>query len=410
MTSEPPVRIVEVSAFVAAPLAGMTLAGLGCEVVRVDPPGGGLDFARWPVTASGDSLFWAGLNRGKRSVVIDFRREEGRELVSSMVAAGGEEGGVFLTNLGAKGTLRHDALSERRPGVISVEIHGYPDGRSAVDYTISAETGIPLMTGPQGHVGPVNSPLPTWDIATGLSAAMGTREALWRRERTGVGAHVRIALADVALGLLASLGFLDEEGYAVEPRRRDGNYLYGSFGRDFLLADGARIMVVALTGRQWRALVAALGLAEEIKRLEGSSGLDLDREGDRFRLRREVSLLVERWCATRSLVTAAKALDAHGVCWSLYGSASNFADTAAARKSANNATVAASSAGLVHDIGLPVRLGEAPLRPLGPAPDLGQDTEDVLSELLGLSAYELGGLYDKGIIASPGGARRGDRA
>src|ERR1019366_5100150 len=96
-------RIVEVSAFVAGPLAGMTLAGLGCEVLRVDPPGGGLDFARWPITASGESIFWAGLNRGKRSVVIDYRRDKGRELVAALVVAGGTEGGIFLTNLGAGG-------------------------------------------------------------------------------------------------------------------------------------------------------------------------------------------------------------------------------------------------------------------------------------------------------------------
>ena len=81
-------RVVELSAFVAAPLAGMTLAGLGYDVVRIDPPGGGLDFHRWPVTGEGESIFWAGLNRGKRSVVVDFRRPEGRELVAAMIVAG----------------------------------------------------------------------------------------------------------------------------------------------------------------------------------------------------------------------------------------------------------------------------------------------------------------------------------
>jgi len=72
-------RVVECSAFVAAPLGGMTLAQLGAEVIRVDPIGGGLDVKRWPVTRDGKSLFWAGLNKGKRSVVVDIRSPRGRE-------------------------------------------------------------------------------------------------------------------------------------------------------------------------------------------------------------------------------------------------------------------------------------------------------------------------------------------
>ena len=67
------VRIVEISSFVAVPLAGMTLAQLGAEVIRVDPIGGAADYHRWPVTDDGESIYWAGLNKGKRSVAADFR-------------------------------------------------------------------------------------------------------------------------------------------------------------------------------------------------------------------------------------------------------------------------------------------------------------------------------------------------
>src|SRR4029077_14845271 len=81
-------RVVELSAFVAAPLGGATLAELGADVVRVDPPGGGLDAARWPLH-DGHSLYWAGLNQGKRSLTIDTRHEKGRALVSALVAHAG---------------------------------------------------------------------------------------------------------------------------------------------------------------------------------------------------------------------------------------------------------------------------------------------------------------------------------
>ena len=82
-------RVIEGSAFVAAPLGGMTLAQMGAEVIRFDPPGGGLDYHRWPVTRAGHSLFWAGLNKGKRSIVVDFRKPEGQELARQLIGPPG---------------------------------------------------------------------------------------------------------------------------------------------------------------------------------------------------------------------------------------------------------------------------------------------------------------------------------
>src|SRR5262245_4577876 len=80
-------RVVEGSAFVAAPLGGMTLAQLGADVIRFDPIGGGLDAHRWPITAEGKSLFWAGLNKGKRSIAVDMRSPQGRSLLTDLITA-----------------------------------------------------------------------------------------------------------------------------------------------------------------------------------------------------------------------------------------------------------------------------------------------------------------------------------
>src|ERR1700704_5480049 len=103
-------RIVEGSAFVAAPLGGMTLAQLGADVIRFDDLGGGLDHTRWPLAADGQSLFWAGLNKGKRSLRVNLRSEEGRELVAAVIAAAG----IFLTNFPARGWLGYERLRSRR--------------------------------------------------------------------------------------------------------------------------------------------------------------------------------------------------------------------------------------------------------------------------------------------------------
>ena len=93
-------RVIESSAFIAAPLAGMTLAQFGADVIRIDMIGGGIDYARLPVMPEGRSLYWTGLNKGKRSIAIDIRSPQGRELVRALVTAPGENGGVLLTKLG----------------------------------------------------------------------------------------------------------------------------------------------------------------------------------------------------------------------------------------------------------------------------------------------------------------------
>ena len=129
-------RVVELSSFVAVPLGGMTLAQLGADVIRVDQIGGGPDIDRWPLAPSGRSLYWAGLNKGKRSVTVDLRSPEGRELVADLVA----ESGVVLTNAPQREGLTYEALRERRPDLIHVQLQGRRDGGNAVDYTVWRNT------------------------------------------------------------------------------------------------------------------------------------------------------------------------------------------------------------------------------------------------------------------------------
>src|ERR1043166_2473613 len=98
-------RLVEGSAFIAAPLGGMTLAQLGADVIRFDDIKGGLDNDRWPITKDGRSIYWAGLNKGKRSIAVDLRNPRGRELLTALITAPGEGNGIFTTNMPARGWL-----------------------------------------------------------------------------------------------------------------------------------------------------------------------------------------------------------------------------------------------------------------------------------------------------------------
>jgi 2-methylfumaryl-CoA isomerase len=348
-------RVVELSAFVAAPLGGATLASLGAEVVRVDPLGGGIDIGRWPLH-QGRSLYWAGLNRGKRSVALDLRSERGQEAVARLAASFG----TVITNLPARGPLSYDRLRERREDLVMVEIGGRPDGRPAVDYTVNAGAGFPWITGPEDHEGPVNHVLPAWDVATGLLAAVGLLAADRRRLRTGEGAHVRLSLGEVAVAVASHLGLLEEARLTDEPRGRFGNHLYGTFARDFRTADGRFVIVLALTPRQWKSLVTATGLP-----IAGIAA-GLADEGERWRHREEICALLEPWIGARTQEQLATVFEEHQVLWGPYRTFKELI--------AEEPLAAAPPA-------TPLRFGDGSRAPAPPGPELGADTHAVLSEL-----------------------------
>ena len=262
-------RIVEFSAFVAAPLGGMTMAQLGAEVIRIDPIGGAIDYNRWPVAESGASLYWAGLNKAKRSVALALDKPEGRELARAIATAPTPGGGIVLTNLPPLPGLDFAGLREKRDDIILLRLTGNRDGSAAVDYTVNAASGFPLVTGNSGSGGnPVNHVLPAWDIAAGLYLATALLAAERHRARTGAGQEVVAALSDVMLAAVGHLGYVGDVHINGRARPAIGNDLYGSFGRDFATADGRRVMIIALTPRQWRALGRVTGLAVTVA-LEG---------------------------------------------------------------------------------------------------------------------------------------------
>ncbi|MGC1285758.1 MAG: CoA transferase, partial [Streptosporangiaceae bacterium] len=309
--------VLEISSFVAAPLGGMTLAQLGAEVIRIDPIGGAADHTRWPLAPSGTSLYWTGLNKAKKSVTLNFRDPEAQRIVADLVAASGPDGGIVLTNAVGRPWLGYDRLSSVRPDVIHLHIQGGHDGRAAVDYTVNAGIGFPLITGPEELQGPVNHVLPAWDIACGLYAAVGLLSAERHRRRTGEGSQITLALEDVALALAGHLGFLAEAQLGVD-RPRIGNHLFGGFARDFATGDGERVMVATVSGRHFADLAAATGLTGPLTELERLLGADFAADGDRYAHREVIAALLAPWFAGRTVAEIGQALDGTSVLWSRY--------------------------------------------------------------------------------------------
>lgn len=392
--------VVEASAFVAAPLGGMTLAQMGAEVIRVDPVGGGIDARRWPLAKDGGaSLYWAGLNKAKKSVLLDLRHPEGRALYVELAVAARN----LLTNLPSGGWNGYDTLATRRPDLIQVQITGNRDGSTAVDYTVNSAVGYPLATGPAGDDAPVNHVLPAWDVATGLMAALGLIAADRQRVATGQGRYISLALSDVALATVGHLGHIAEWQINGSQREKGGNDLYGAFGRDFATADGRRVMVAAISRRQWRGLVAAAGLAEAVAGIQAETGLDLDDEGQRYAAREAIAAALAPWVAARPLAEVAAAFDANGVCWGPYRSFGEMVADDPRCSPANPMFAEVDQPGIGRYLapGLPLEFAGLRRRATDPAPLLGQHTEEVLADRLGLGAGEIGRLFDAGIAAGP---------
>lgn len=396
-------RIVEASAFVAAPLGGLTLAQMGADVIRIDPLGGGLDFRRWPISDDDVSLFWCGLNKSKRSVALNLGDPEGREIAMSLITASGEGAGLFVTNFPPRGWLEYENLKAKRADLIQVTLQGNHKGGSAVDYTVNARVGIPQITGSASDETPVNHILPAWDVATGHLVATGLLAAERHRGRTGLGQHVKLALEDVALSVMAHLGFI-AEAQLGSARGRYGNDLFGAFGRDFACADGRRVIAIGLTLKQWNSLVEATGLAETVEALGAQLGLDLAKEGDRFLARHELGAAVGSWTATRSFADVAARFDLTGVCWAPYQTIDQLvrSDPACSLENPLFETVDQSGVGRLLSPRSSLRFDAFDARPAGTAPALGEHTEAILSEILGIDGAAYNRLHDRGIVYSPG--------
>ena len=391
-------HVVECASFVAGPTGGMTLAQLGAEVIRIDPLGGASDHRRWPVTGSGESYYWTSLNKGKRSVAIDIATDAGRDLVTALIAAPGPDRGILIDNVVGRRWMSNELLTARRPDLIHLRVQGYSDGRPAVDYTVNAEIGIPQITGNESGGEPVNHVLPAWDLVTGLTVATGVLAALHDRVRTGSGAYVELALADVALAGVANLGWLSEAADRGRERPRHGNHVYGSFGVDFACSDGARVMVVALTEAQWYALRDVTGTTQVFAALETALEADLTRESERYRLRESIAAILRPWFAGRTVDEVSAELEGARVLWGRYTA---MTDVVAEHRRGGHpvladATLADGGRGITARS--PLRWGREYGMP-GELPQLGRDTEAVLTEVLGLTSTEFSRLVDDGVIA-----------
>lgn len=395
-------RVIEGASFIAGPFCGLTLQQLGAEVIRFDMIGGGPDFNRWPRSPTGDSFYWEGLNKGKKSIAVDLSRPEGRELAVEIVTAPGEHAGIFITNYPVEGFTSHKRLAARRPDLITARIMGWASGAAAVDYTVNCAVGLPLMTGPPGTGAPVNHVLPAWDLLSGLTAANAVLAAERLRRTAGAGQEIRVPLSDIAASTLGHLGQIAEVVVSGADRPRTGNDLFGAFGRDFMTRDGRRLMIVAITARQWDCLVQALGMGEAISAIETELGLSFrDDEGLRYRHRDRLFPLVETAIGRDTFAAITKRLNEASVCWGPYQTLKQAVDSDPLFSTANPvfSDVSHTSGFRYPTPGCAATFSQLPREPALRAPRLGENTDEVLAAVLKLGESDIARLHDKGLVS-----------
>lgn len=400
-------RVVEGSAFVAIPLAGMTLAQMGADVIRFDRLEGGLDAGRWPVAQNGQSLFWAGMNKGKRSIALDMKSPRGRELVTEIITAPGDDAGMFLTNLRVRGWMDHETLSRHRSDLIMVTLSGDRHGRPAVDYTVNPALGFPDATGPAGSTEPVAHVLPAWDCIAGNLAVTSLLAAERHRLRTGEGQDVDLSLKDVAAAMMGHLGIIAEVSVNGVNRPKGGNALYGAYGQDFVCADGRRVMVIGLTDRQWRGIVKVTGTDDAMAGIQAATGLALRDEGARWEARLAITEVLRPWFAAHTMAQIAPLFDELGLTWSEFRDFERAVteDPDLSPENPMFQTRYQPGIGSYPMPASPVTFSGARTPEAAPAPVLGANTEEVLADVVGLPDHEIGALFDQGVVAGPSARR-----
>ncbi len=396
-------RVIEVSSFVASPTAGLYLAQLGAEVIRVDHTAGGLDYDRALLTAEGRSLAWENLNRAKKSVALDLQSKQGRALLVDLV----RETGVLITNLPVDSFLSHAAIAAECPELVSIRIMGWHDGRQAMDFTVNAASGYPLMTGPEewdpATAPPINQVLPAWDFITGAYCAFALLAGLRHRDATGQGIELRVPLGDVAIGTAANSGAMAEMLYRGGDRERLGNAIWGALGRDFTGRDGKRFMVAALTAKQWNALVAAFEVTGAIAGLEGESGLSFaTSDANRFTERERIFAILQGAAGQLDYAEIARRLTAAGATFERYRTMYEMArDPQLVTDNPLFGPSPENPSGFEYPATR--SFANVPNMPVGdprPAPYLGEHSEAVLGERLGLSPDEVAALIDRGLVGT----------
>lgn len=386
------VRVLDLSRVLAGPWAGQTLADLGADVIKVERPGTGDDTRAWGPPflkdaqgeLTSEAAYYLSANRNKRSVTIDFTRPEGQQLLRDLVV----HSDVLLENFKVGGLaaygLDYESLKALNPRLVYCSITGFGQTgpyapRAGYDFMIQGLGGLMGLTGRadgEPGDGPVKVGVALTDILTGLYATVAVLAALAHRDVQGSGQHIDMALLDVQVACLANqaMNYLTT---GVAPRRLGNAHPNIVPYQDFPTADGDFILTVG-NDNQFRrfALAADQGQWADDTRFASNAA--------RVANRAALIPLIRQVTVFKTTAQWLMALEAVGVpCGPINDMAQVFADPQVLARGLAM-TMPHGLAGSVPQVASPLRLSKTPVEYRRAPPLLGEHTEEVLQQVLGM--------------------------
>lgn len=388
------VRVLDFSRVLAGPYCSLMLAELGADVVKVEEPGTGDEAREWPPFVKGQSGYFFSVNRSKRSLTLNLKKEDARRIVRELA----KQSDVVLENFapGVTGRLGVDyaTLSGINPGLVYCSVSGfgqtgpYRDKR-AYDPILQAMSGIMSVTGSRGGE-PVKCGAAISDVASAIFAAFSIAVSLYRREKTGRGQHIDLSMLDSSVALLtfqAAIYLCTQEvpglvGSENPTRVPSANYRTGD----------DRYVHVVINDRQWPRFCELLGMPQ----LAGDPEFATNRA--RVLNRDRVNEIIAERMLARPADEWIALLDAEGLPIGPVNSLDRALTDPHLLAREMVKSFVHPIAGEVKGIDMPYRFSEAPTRIRSAPPLLGEHTEEILTGLLGYSSEEVAHLRSEGAI------------
>jgi crotonobetainyl-CoA:carnitine CoA-transferase CaiB-like acyl-CoA transferase len=394
------VRVLDLSRVLAGPWATQLLADFGAEVIKIEKPGSGDDTRGWgPPYVEGENgareaAYFLSANRGKKSVCIDIAAPEGAELVRDMA----NRSDVVVENFKVGGLARYGldyaSLNALNPRLIYCSITGFgQDGpyaeRAGYDFVIQGMGGLMSVTGEPGGE-PMKAGVALIDIMTGLYASNAIMAALARRERTGDGQHIDVALMDVAVATMANQA-LNHLATGRDPQRHGNAHPNIVPYQAFSTADGALTIAIG-NDAQFRRL------CEVLERPELGVDARFATNADRVKNREVLIPLLQGTLSAAPTAHWLERMDAAGLPAGPINGLGAVFDDPQVRHRGMRLSLPHPTLGTVPGVACPIRFSDTPIENGGAPPPLGWDTDEVLHRWLRLGPEDLEGLRSGGAI------------
>ena len=393
------VRVLDLSRVLAGPFCSLILADLGAEVIKVEEIGGGDQTRTIPPFVNGESHYFLAINRNKKSVALDARTPEGRDLLLKLAQQCDVVVENFRPGVMDRLGLSYERLKALKPGLVVCSISGFGATSSmrekpSFDLVTQALSGVMSINGyPDGT--PTKLGIPLGDVGGGLWAAIGVLAALNERRATGEGSHIDLSLLE---GLMGLLGYLAEI-YLVtgESPGRMGNSHHNIVPYGLMPVKDGHVVLALHVGSFWRNFCRAIGREDLIT--DARFRTVKDRHRNRVELERQIEAIM----MTKTVVEWQAILDAADVPNGPVNSIGQAVNQPIVRERGFLKEVQHPTAGPLKVLGNPLRFeGRYEEGPLEPPPLLGEHTREVLGSLIGLSGEEIARLIAANVIAGTG--------